>query len=78
MVLEGVETERSSNGTASRASEGVTDGEGESGRWRGDVMLDSGGEGAMSGVSASAMTPTDSRAMACCESVSCGQQVANF
>ena len=48
VVLDGVDTDRSRSGTASNASEGVTDGEGESGRCMGLVMLDSGGEGAAS------------------------------
>lgn len=41
--MEGVETERSSEGTASRAREGEMDGEGEDGRCCGDVAVLSGG-----------------------------------
>lgn len=37
--VEGVDTERSSSGTASRAREGETLGDGELGRWRGEVTV---------------------------------------
>lgn len=48
--LEGVETERSRSGTASRASEGDTLSDGESGRVSGEAMLLAGGLGVMSAI----------------------------
>ena len=45
-----METERSSSGTASRASEGDTLSDGESGRVSGEAMLLAGGLGVMSAI----------------------------
>ncbi len=49
--VEGVDTERSSSGTASRAREGETLGEGELGRWMGEVTVLEGVSAVMVGTS---------------------------